>query len=97
VADDWTRGDLALCITSGTWSAVYGSSIPTDYPKRGHVYDVADVDFDDRDGELVLVLSPWLRDEWQASAFIKVTPKGEDEEDREVIEIMRGKQKEEVR
>ena len=87
-ADNWQKGDLALCVNtrpSSRWQNRRG-------PKSGQVATVESVTFGKTRMGLVLVEFPTSnRYGWSASRFRKITPPKADEYDRETIDLMRSK------
>lgn len=104
MSDDWTPGDLALCIKVGQWRcSTTLRPTPAPYPKTGRVYTVTCVGL--AGGGLCLELAEvptplnpnGSKRPWRANRFIKVTPPKADEFDGEVIELMTSRPTDPVR
>lgn len=93
MADDWKKGDLALCINFDGWfddkftDADTGPDAPG--PDCGSVHTVEDVVMGPY---LALRLEGWPDPSslFEANCFRKVTPPEADEFDRETIDLMNG-------
>lgn len=93
MADDWTVGDLALCVKVGPWRHSRGGGLSRNDPvKGGGVYTVVRVG--DQDGATIL----WFEgcgdsgdDCYFAYRFRKINPPSADDFDLETIDLMNRK------
>ena len=95
MADDWQKGDLALCVRGGAWPGFTASTAP----KCGAVYRVSSVERAPSHwptGGLALLLADGPPNNsgisiWSEVRFRKIRPHEADAEDRETIALLTGK------
>lgn len=98
MSNDWAPGDLALCVKGGDLNPGIGYQPVGGFPQKAKIYRVADVKRDHyfvSGHHLALILQDGPQNKpgrpiWNASRFIKVTPRAADEFDRETIALMTG-------
>lgn len=93
MADDWQKGDLALCVDNNRGYAANGHRTVSPDLIKGKVYSVDGVAIFAETLAISLVgVKPGTFGTFRmASRFIKITPPESDEFDREIIELMNRK------
>lgn len=92
MADDWTPGDLALCVKGGGSSYFKGINENSwgDRLRPGAVYTVRKVEPSELDASVVGLWLVGVSGGWIASRFRKIRPHTPDAEDTETIRLLTG-------